>query len=131
MKKEIHNFVDDYVTCQWHKGKIVKPLGELQLLSFPSMVQTDISMDFNVKLPNVGKKSLIMVVEHLCKYAYFYSLQNLVKVSIIAYIFMDNVFKLLDMPTLIVTNHDPTSTSTNLCLELFRLQGTQLNLSTS
>ena len=109
----------------------MKPLGELQPLPIPSMVQTDISMDFNVKLPNFGKKSLIMVVEHLCKYAYFYSLQNPVKASIIAYIFMDNVFKLLDMPTLIVTNHDPTYTSTNLCLELFRLQGTRLNLNTS
>ena len=90
------------------------------------MVKTDISMDFNVKLPNFGKKSLIMVVEHLCKYAYVCSIQNPVKASTIAY-----VFKLLDMPTLILTNHDPTSTSTNLCLELFHLQGTQLNLSTS
>ena len=101
----------------------MNPLGELKPLPIPSMVQTEISMDFNVKLPNVGKKSLIMVVEHICKYASFCSIQNPVKASTIAYVFMDNVFKLLDMPTLIVTNHDPTSTSTNLCLELFRLQG--------
>ena len=84
MKKEIHNFVDDYVTCQQHKGKSMKLLGELQPLPISSMVWTGIYIDFNLELPHVGKKSLIMVVDHIYKYVYFCSLQNPFKASTIA-----------------------------------------------
>jgi len=43
---------------------------------------------------------------------------------------MDQIFKLHGMPTSIMSDRDPIFTS-NFWQELFRLQGTQLQLSTS
>jgi hypothetical protein len=43
---------------------------------------------------------------------------------------MDQVFKLHGMPHSIVSNHDASFTS-NFWKELFKLQGTQLHLSTA
>jgi hypothetical protein len=48
----------------------------------------------------------------------------------VAQIFMDRVSKLHGMPHSIVSDHDSTFTS-NLWQELFKLQGTQLHLSTT
>jgi hypothetical protein len=89
----------------------------------------DISMDFIVGLPKLGNKSVIMVVvDHLSKYAHLCSLQHPFTTSTVAQIFMDNIFKLHGMPHSIVSDHDPTFTN-NFWQELFKLQGTQLHLS--
>ena len=47
-----------------------------------------------------------------------------------AQIFMDNIFKLHDVPHSIVFDRHPTFTNT-FWQELFRLQGTQFHLSTT
>ena len=88
-------------------------------------------MDFITGLPKLGNKSLIMViVDRLSKYAHFCALQHPFTTSKVAQIFMDQVFKLHGMPRSIVFYHDPTFTS-NFWQELFKLQGTQLHLSTA
>jgi hypothetical protein len=69
-------------------------------------------MDFIVGLPKSGNKSVIMVVvDHISKYAHFYALQHPFTTSIVAQIFMDQVFKLHGMPhsiVLIATQLSPT-----------------------
>jgi hypothetical protein len=106
-------------------------LGTLQPLSIPPAIWKDISMDFITGLPKSGNKSVIMVVvDRLSKYAHFCALQHPFTTSIVAQIFMDQVFKLHGMPHSIVYDHDPTFTS-NFWQELFKLQGTQLHLSTT
>jgi hypothetical protein len=88
-------------------------------------------MYFIVGLPKSGNKSFIMVVvDHIFKYAQFCSLQHPFTTSIVAQIFMDRVFKLHGMPHSIVSYRDPSFTS-NVWQELFRIQGTKLYLSTS
>ena len=88
-------------------------------------------MDFIVVLPKSGNKSVIMVVvDHISKYAHFCALQHPFTTSTVAQLFIDRVFKLLGMPHSIVSDRDPTFTS-NFWQELFRLQGTQLHLSTA
>jgi hypothetical protein len=88
-------------------------------------------MDFITVLPKSGNKSyIIVVVDRLSKYAHFCALQQLFTTSTVAQIFMDQVFKLLGMPHSIVFYRDPTFTS-NFWQELFKLQGTQLDLSTT
>jgi hypothetical protein len=82
-------------------------------------------------LPKLGNKSVIMVVvDRLSKYAHFYALQHPFTTSTMAQIFMDQVFKLHGMPHSIVFYHDPTFTR-KFWQELFKLQGTQLHLSTT
>jgi hypothetical protein len=131
MKQDIRNFVTECEVCQHNKGEIVKSSGTLQPLSIPPAIWKDISMDFITSLPKWGNKSVIMVVvDHLSKYAHFCALQLPFIASMVAQIFMDQVFKLHGMLHSIVSDRDPTFTS-NFWQELFKLQGTQLHLNTT
>jgi hypothetical protein len=117
--------------CEHNKGETVKSPGTLQPLLIPPVIWQDISMDFIVVLPKSGHKSVIMViVDRISKYAHFCALQHPFTSSIVAQLFMDQVFKLHGMLHCIVSDHDPTFTS-NFWQELFKLQGTQLHLSTT
>jgi hypothetical protein len=110
--------------CQCNKGETVKSPGTLQLLLIPPAIWKDISMDFITRLPKSKNKSVIMVVvDRLSKYAHFCSLQHPFTTSTVAQIFMDQVFKLHGMPHSIVSDRDPTFTST-FWQELFKIQGT-------
>jgi hypothetical protein len=131
MKQDIRNFVAECDVCQRNKGETVKSLGTLQLLPIPPATWWDISMDFMVGLPKSGNKSVIMVVvDHLSRYSHFFSLQHPFTTSIVAQIFMDRVLELHGMFHSIVSDHGPTFSS-NFWKELFKLQGTQLHLSTT
>jgi hypothetical protein len=66
----------------------------------------------------------------LSKYSHFCALQHPFTTSTMAQLFMDQVFKLHGMLESIISDHDPTFTS-NFWQELFKLQGTQLHLSTT
>ena len=88
-------------------------------------------MDFIVRLPKEGNKLVIMViVDHLSKYAHFCALPPSFTLSLVAQVFIDQIFKLHGMPTSIVSDRDPTFIS-HFWQELFKLKGTKLNMSTS
>jgi hypothetical protein len=77
MKQDIRNFVAECEVCQRNKGETVKYLGTLQPLLIPPTIWKDISMDFITGLPKSGNKSVIMVVvDHLSKYAHFCALPH-------------------------------------------------------
>jgi hypothetical protein len=131
MKKDIFTFVAECDVFQCNKGETIKPPGTLQPLSIPPAIWREISMDFIVGLPKLGNKLFIMVVvDRLSKYAHFFSLQHPFTASTMAQISMDHIFKLHGMPHSIFPDRDPTLTS-NFWQELFKLQGTQLHLSTT
>jgi hypothetical protein len=103
----------------------------LQLLPIPLAIWRDIIMDFIVGLPKSRNKSFIMVVVNcISKYSHLCALKHPFMTSTVAQIFMDNIFKLHDMPHSIVSDKDATFTS-NFWKEFFRLQGTQLHLNTA
>jgi hypothetical protein len=103
MKQDIHSFVAECDVCQHNKGETIKSSGTLQPLSIPPAIWKDISMDFITDLPKSGNKSVIMVVVYrLSKYAHFCALQHPFTASMVAQIFMDQVFKLHGMPHSIV-----------------------------
>jgi hypothetical protein len=78
-------------------------------------------MDFIVGLAKSSNKLVIMViVDHLSKYAHFCALQHPFTTSTVAQIFMDNNFKLHGMPHSIVFDRDPTFTN-NFLSELFKI----------
>jgi transposase InsO family protein len=72
----------------------------------------------------------MVVFYSLSKYAHLCALQHLFTTSMVAQIIMDHVFKIYGMPHSIVSNRNPTFTS-NFWQELFKIQGTELHLSTS
>jgi hypothetical protein len=131
MKQYIRNFVVECDVCQHNKGETVKSSSTLQPLLIPPVIWKDISMDFITDLPKLGNKSVIMVVvDHLSKYVHFCALQHSFTTSMVAQIFMDQVFKLHGMSHSIVFYHNPTFTS-NFWKELLKIQDTELHLSTA
>jgi hypothetical protein len=63
--------------CQCNKGETIKSPGTLQPLMIPPSIWRNISVDFIVGLPKLRNKSIIMVVvDHLSKYAHFCALQH-------------------------------------------------------
>ena len=131
MKKDILTFVTECEVCQRHKGETVNTPDTLQTFPIRASIWMVVSMDFITGLPKLGKKSVIMVVvDRLSKYAHFCALPHPFTPTLVAQNFMDQIFKLHGIPISIVSDRDPIFTS-NFWQELFRIQGTQLKLSTS
>jgi hypothetical protein len=131
MKQDVHNFLVECDVCQHRKGETIKCPGTIQPFPIPPAIWQDISMDFIVVLPKSGNKSVIMVIiGRLSNYAHLCALQHPFTTSIVAQIFIYQVFKLHGMSHSIVYEKNPTFTNT-FWQELFNLQGTQLNLSTT
>ena len=72
----------------------------------------------------------MVVVDGLSKYAHFCALPHPFTPTLVAQAFIDQIFKLHGMPTSIVYDRDPAFTG-KFWQELFKLQGTQLQLSTA
>jgi hypothetical protein len=69
-------------------------------------------MDFIVGFPQSGNKIVIMVVvDCLSKYSHLCALQHPFTASIVAQVFMDNIFKLHGMLHSIVSDMDPMFTN--------------------
>jgi hypothetical protein len=131
MKADIKQFVAECETCQRQKGETVASPELLQPLTVPEEVWTDISMDFIDGLPPLqGKTTILVVVDRLTKYAHFCPLAHPYTAIIVAQVFVDNIVKLHGIPQSIVSDRDKVFTS-NFWKELFRLQGTQLRMSTA
>ena len=88
-------------------------------------------MDFiDGLLPSQGKSTILVVMDRLTKYAHFCALQHPYTTASVAHIFVENIAKLHGSPRSIVSDRDKIFTS-SFWTELFRLQGTQLNMSTA
>lgn len=72
----------------------------------------------------------MVIVDRLSKYAHFCALPHPFTITLVAHVFMEQIFKLHGMSTSIVSDQDPTFTSF-FWQELFKLQGTYLQMSTT
>ena len=91
----------------------------------------DISMDFIEGLPkSQGYSVILVVVDRFTKYSHFMPLKHPYTVAIVAELFFNNVVKLHSMPLTITSDRDKKFTS-NFWKELFKLWGTQLQMSTA
>jgi hypothetical protein len=131
MKQDIRNFVAECDVRQRNKGEIVKSPRHTTSAPDSTCYLEGYLYGFYYRLTQIGNKSVIMVVvDRLSKYAHFCALHHPFTTSMVAQIFMDQVFKLHGMPHSIVSDRDPTFTS-NFWQELFKIQGTELHLSTT
>uniref|UniRef100_A0A2N9J2Z8 Reverse transcriptase n=2 Tax=Fagus sylvatica TaxID=28930 RepID=A0A2N9J2Z8_FAGSY len=131
MKQDIKEHIKQCDICQRIKNETVKPAGLLQPLPIPYRPWHSISIDFIEGLPNSNKQNVILViVDRLTKYVHFLSLAHPYTAAKVAFLFMQNVFKLHGLPSSIVSDRDTAFTST-FWQELFTRQGTDLAMSTA
>uniref|UniRef100_A0A6N2KZ88 Integrase catalytic domain-containing protein n=1 Tax=Salix viminalis TaxID=40686 RepID=A0A6N2KZ88_SALVM len=131
MRKDIRQFIKECEICQRNKTDNLRPAGLLQPLQIPKQVWTDISMDFIEGLPmSKGYNVILVVVDRLSKYNHFIPIAHPYTATIVARIFMDNIFKLHGIPNSIVCDRDAVFTS-KFWQEVFHLSGTKLMMSTA
>ena len=125
-QKHIRQFIRECSTCQRNKHENIATPGLLQPLPVPHAPFIDISMDFVEGLPkSEGKDVIMVVVDRFSKYAHFMSLSHPFTASLVAKVFMDNIYKLHGLPASIVSDRDPIFLS-RFWKELFTIQGVNL-----
>lgn len=88
-------------------------------------------MDFIEGLPRSNSfNNILVVVDRFTKYGHFLPLSHPYTALQIAVVFINNVFKLHGLPQAIVSDRDKIFTS-NLWRELFKLLGTELQMSSA
>ncbi|MCH86314.1 hypothetical protein A2U01_0007169, partial [Trifolium medium] len=131
MKGTIQDFVRSCDICQRQKYLATSPGGLLQPLPIPEQIWEDVSMDFITGLPkSKGYEAILVVVDRLSKYSHFIPLKHPYTARSIAEVFCKEVVRLHGVPLTIVSDRDPIFMS-SFWKELFRMQGTQLKMSTA
>jgi hypothetical protein len=131
MKNRIQEFVRSCDICQRQKYLTSSPGGLLQPLPIPSQIWEDISIDFITGLPKArGYEAILVVVDRLSKYSHFIPLKHPYTARSLAEVFSKEIVKLHGIPLSIVSDRDPIFMS-SFWREIFKMQGTQLKMSTT
>lgn len=106
-------------------------LGFLQSLSIPFAPFIDINIDFIEGLPKLeGKDVIMVVVDRFSKYAHCMALSHPYSAPKVAKVFMENIYKLNELPTSITSDRDPMFLS-RFWKEMFSIQGVNLHYSSA
>lgn len=131
MKNDVQEFVRSCDTCQRQKYMASSPAGLLQPLPIPEQIWEDVSLDFITGLPkSKGFEAILVVVDRLSKYCHFLPLKHPYTARSIAELFAKEIIRLHGIPSSIVSDRDPLFMS-HFWKEIFRLQGTQLKMSSA
>jgi len=131
LRRVVQDFVRACSTCQRYKSEHLHPAGLLLPLLVPSVVWTDLGLDFVEALPRVGGKSVILtVVDRFSKYCHFIPLSHPHSAESVAQAFFTDIVRLHGVPQSLVSDRNPVFTSA-FWRELMRLMGTKLQMSTA
>lgn len=90
-----------------------------------------ISLDFIEGLPkSKNYDTILVVIDKFSKYGHFIPLSHPYTALTVAQLFLNHIYKLHGLPTMIISDRDRIFTS-SLWQELFRLTDTTLNMSSS
>lgn len=131
MRRDVHDYVAAYFTCQATKYVRDKPNGLIQPLSIPDMVWEAASMDFIVGLPpSFGYTTVMVVIDRLSKYAHFGALKGGFDAPTVAHLFVDTMVKLHGFPKKILSDRNSIF-MIDFWDELLSLSGTKLQFTTA
>jgi hypothetical protein len=131
MQKSVQEFVRACDTCQRQKYSAITPGGLIQPLPVLNAVWEELSLDFVTGLPkSKGYEAILVVVDRLSKYAHFILLKHPYTAKSIAEVFVREIVRLHGIPKSVISDRDPIFIS-HFWLELFKLQGTRLKMSSA
>lgn len=131
MKSVIRDFVSACLTCQQAKPDHSRLPGLLQPLPVPAAAWQMISLDFVEGLPKSRNANCILVVvDSFTKYAHFLPLLHPFTTAGVTKAFMNNVYRLHGLPSVIISDHDHIFTG-SFWKKLFRLADVSLHMSSS
>jgi hypothetical protein len=109
MKHEIARYVAECNTCRRVKDDHMKLMGLLQPLSIPTWKWEDISMDFIVGLPLIGRKfnSIWVIVDRLTKSAHFIPVHTRYRAEKYAKLYISRILCLHGVPKTIISDQGP------------------------
>ncbi|KAK8916810.1 hypothetical protein KSP39_PZI022605 [Platanthera zijinensis] len=130
MLRDIKIYIKHCDLCQKGKSTNHSPYGLLQPLPIPTLIWSNLCMDFVTHLPpSHGNTNILVVVDRLMKGAHFAPLPALTG-PIVAGVFWEHVGKLHGLPDTIITDRDPVFLS-KFWQTLFTQQGTKLSYSSA
>lgn len=131
MTREVRALIrecDAYKNCKYNREP---PPGLLQPLLIHDDMWQEVSMNFIKGLPrSLGNSVIMVVVDRFSKYAHFTVLQHPFTAAIVAYAYIDNIYKLHILPKVIISNRDNIFLS-NFWHKFFKLLGVELHYSTA
>lgn len=111
MREDVLKTVEECEVCQRCKGENVLYPKLLQPLPIPKEAWRHISIDFIEGLPkSEGMDTILVVMDRFTKYAHFIALTHPYTAAAVAYIFLNNIFKLHGLLETIVFDRDPIFT---------------------
>lgn len=112
MKSSVRGFVDSCITCQRVKPDRSQLPGLLQPLPILASAWQMISLDFVEGLPHSGNANCILVlVDSFTKYAHFLPLLHPFTAQGVAKVFLNQVYRLHGLPSVIISVRDRIFTS--------------------
>lgn len=131
LKRAVQTFVTDYDVCKHAKSERMHYPGLLQPLPVPDQAWETMSLDFIEGLPkSSGFDCILVVVDKFSRYAHFLGLAHPFTAFDVAFLYLNNVYKLHGLPLAIISYRDRIFTSA-LWTELFHLAHTQLQMSSA
>ena len=131
LKQSVQDFVAQCTICQQAKAERVAYPGLLAPLPIPDHAWHTVTLDFIEGLPkSASYNCILVVVDKFSKYAHFVPLSHPFTALQVGVAYLNNIFKLHGLPTVMVSDRDKIFTS-NIWQELFKLLGTDLRMSSA
>jgi transposase InsO family protein len=136
MAATVRRYVSSCATCQQTKPSAQATPGLLQPHATPSRPWTHVSLDLITDLPESpaldggSYDSVLTVVDMFSKQAHFVPTRKTVTSQQLAALFLQNVYRLHGLPTMLVSDRDPRFTA-DFWQTVWRHLGTKLNLSSA
>lgn len=111
MKDTIHRYIRNYHTCKQAKAPRNQYNGILKSLPIPTYPWTNVTSDFITKLPlNNDYNAILIIIDQLTKkkhYILYTTNENNTIVEAIAFLLLNNVWKLYGFSLLFTLNKGP------------------------
>lgn len=131
MDSDIKLYVSECPDCQRNKPRRHRPYGELKSLDIPNGPWEDISMDFVVGFPKIGKMDAIWnIVDRFTKQAHFVPIPTTITARGLAGLFKTHIFRVHGIPRSILSDRDSKFTS-KFWEEFCELLGIERKMSTA